>query len=256
MKARFRNNQPSILILADFSDGSWHAASFAIQFLNKNKSPISILQTYQSPGFGQFTMRNLSHHLKKITQRELGTLKNRLLKHFKTDKQTINTLSVEGELNSVLKYMPNMKGQYNLVLSTHNSFEDSCKRQNGCLEKIIDTAKNPLFILPKTFEGETSKRILFVGNADNKPSEQLYNQVIEICGKTNSNLEVLFVLNAPNKKVSEEIQACYTDKSKEIDIAFETVESRTKCKGISKYLNNTNRDLIVIENEKSGLLSN
>ncbi|WP_321373544.1 hypothetical protein [uncultured Draconibacterium sp.] len=256
MKARFRNNQPSILILADFSDGSWHAASFAIQFLNKNKSPISILQTYQSPGLGHFTMRNLSHHLKKITQKELGALKNRLLKHFKTEEQPINTFSIEGELNSVLKYMPNMKGQYNLVLSTHNSFEDSCRRQNGCLEKIINTAKNPLFILPKTFEGETSKKILFVGNPNQKPSEQLYSQVIEICRKTNSNLEVLFVVKASSENVSKDIKTYYTDYINEIDIAFNTAESRTKCKGISKYLNKTSRDLIVIENEKSGLMNN
>ena len=47
MSARFRNNQHTILILADFSDGSWHATSFAMQYLYNEKSPVSILQTFK-----------------------------------------------------------------------------------------------------------------------------------------------------------------------------------------------------------------
>ncbi|WP_297097180.1 hypothetical protein [uncultured Draconibacterium sp.] len=249
MSVRFRNNQPSILILADFSDGSWHATSFAMQFLYKEKSPVTILQTYQNPGWGHLMMRKLSHHLKKITRNELRALKKKLLKHFSIEKQKVNTLSIEGELNSVLNFKPIIKGQHNLVLSTHNSFEDSCKRQNGCLEKIIDTAQHPLFILPETFEGETSKNILFVVNPDQKPSEQLCNQVIEICNRTQSNLEILFVLKTQNQKINEDVKTYINEYFKEIDTTLNTTEYKTKCKGINNYLNHTNRDLIVIEND-------
>ena len=249
MSVRLKGNDPSILILADFSDGSWHATSFAMQFLYKEKSPVTILQTYQNPGWGHFMMRKLSHHLEKITKNELRALKNRLLKHFKIDKKKISTLSVEGELNSVLHYKPIINGDHNLVLSTHNSFEDSYKRQNGCLEKIIDTAQNPLFVLSKTFEGETSKRILFVGNPEKRPSEQLCNQVIEICKRTQSNLEILFLQNEKIQKLHEDVQPNYHKYFEGIDISLSTVQSRTKCRGISNYLKNTNRDLIVIEND-------
>ncbi|WP_167607722.1 hypothetical protein [Maribellus sediminis] len=248
MSARL-NNHPSIVILADFSDGSWHATSFAMQFLYKEKTPITILQTYQNPGWGHLMMRKLSHHLKKITKNELRILRNRLLKQFKIEKQNINTLSIEGELNSVLNYKPIINEQDNLVLSTHNSFEDSCKRQNGCLEKIIETVRNPLFILPETFEDETSKKILFVGNPEKKPSNQLCRQLLELCKKTQSKLEVLIVLPIQTEKVPEELQAYYHNYFDGIDISFNTVHSKTKCKGINNYLNRSNRDLIVIEND-------
>ncbi|QIA09089.1 hypothetical protein [Draconibacterium halophilum] len=248
MSARL-NNQPSILILADFSDGSWHATSFAMRFLYHEKSPVTILQTYQNPGWGHLMMRKLSHHLKKITKNELRALKNRLLEHFKVEKQKINTLSIEGELNSVLNYKPIINGHHNIVLSTYSSFKDSCKRQNGCLEKIIDTAENPLFILPETFEGDTSKKILFVGPPEKKPSEQLCNQLVDICKKTQSKLEVLFVVKTQNKKVSEDIQSYYHEYCEGIDITFSTIQNKTKCKGIKNYMNDTNRDLIVIEND-------
>lgn len=249
MSVKPGNNQPSILILADFSDGSWHATSFAMKFLYKKKSPVSILQTYQNPGWGHLMMRKLSHHLKKITKNELRALRIRLLKHFNIEKQSINTLSIEGDLNTVLNYKPIINGQHNLVLSTHNSFEDSCKRQNGCLEKIIDTAKHPLFILPETFEGETSKKILFVANPDKKPAEQLCSHIIDICNKTRSNLEVLFVLKTQNQDINEDVKLFINEYFDEIEITVSTVQQKTKCKGINNHLNQTNRDLIVIEND-------
>ncbi|WP_319501329.1 hypothetical protein [uncultured Draconibacterium sp.] len=249
MSVRPENNPPSILILADFSDGSWHATSFAMQFLYKEKSPVTILQTYQNPGWGHLMMRKLSHHLKKITRNELRALKNRLLKHFSIEKQKVNTLSIEGELNSVLNFKPIINGRHNLVLSTHNSFEDSCKRQNGCLERIIDTAKHPLFILPDNFEGETSKKILFVANPDKKPSEQLCSQVIEICKSTRSNLEILFVLKTEDQNINGDVKSYFHEYFDGIGTTISTIQQKTKCKGINNYLNHTNRDLIVIEND-------
>ncbi len=249
MIAKIKNTQSSILILADFSDGSWHAASFAMQFLYNEKSALTILQTYQNPSWGHFMMRKLSHHLKKITRNELRALKVKLLKHFGIEKSKVNTLSIEGNLNSVLNFKPITNNRHNIVLSTLNSFDNSCKRQNGCLEKIVDTAKNPLFILPETFEGETAKKILFVGNPDKEPSQEICNQVIEICKKTQSNLEILFVLRDQAQEIPETIQSSYEDSFKEIDTFINTTYNKTKCKGINNYLDQRTRDLIVIEND-------
>lgn len=249
MSERFGINQPSVLVLADFSDGSWHATSFAMQFLYNGKTPISILQTYQNPSWGHFMMRKLSHQLKEITKYELKALKNKLLKNFKIKESEINTVSKEGELNSVLNYIPIVKGPHNIVLCTYSSFEDSCTRQNQCLEKIINTTNNPLFILPKTFEGETKKKLLFVGNPNKIPSEHLSNQLIEICKKTQSNLEVLFVLKNQNQKIREDVQSYYKEHFNEVDLTMNNIQNKTKCKGINKYLGNSSRDLIVIEND-------
>jgi hypothetical protein len=249
MRDRLRSNQPLVLILADFSDGSWHATSFAMQFLYKGKSPISILQTYQNPGWGHFMMRKLSHHLKEITKNELKALKNKLVTNFKIEKQEIKTLSVEGELNSILNYKPIINGSYNIVLCTYSSFYDSCTRQNRCLEKIINTSSHPLFILPKTFEGETTKKLLFVGNPDKIPSEQLSEQIKEICEKTQSNLELLFVVKNKNKKINEDVQLYYNEHFKGIELTINTIQNKTKCKGINEYIKNRSRDLIVIEND-------
>ena len=80
MSETIRKNQHSILILADFADGSWHATSFAMQFLYMGKSPISILQTYKSPGWGPFIIRKLSHHLKKNKKQKKKKKKKKIIK--------------------------------------------------------------------------------------------------------------------------------------------------------------------------------
>ena len=249
MNASKKTNQSPILILADFSDGSWHAASFAMQFLYRQKSRLSILQTYEDPGWGCFMMRKLSHHLKKITKNELSALKRKLTAHFNIDKQSINAISYEGKLNDVLHYKTILKEDYILVLSTYSSFKDSCNRQNGCLKKIIDTAQNPLFILPGSFDDGVNKKILFVAHPQKNVSVALCKKVLEICQKTRSNLDVLFVLTSQDQQVPESVKQSFRELCDETAVSFSTIHDKKKCKGIDHYLNNSTPDLIVIEND-------
>ena len=171
----------SVLILADFADGNWHATSFAMQFLHEEKSTISILQTYRNPDWGHFTMRKLSHQLEKITKHELKQLENKLLSSYSIAQKQIDTLSIEGDLNTILHYKTILKGSYNIVLGTYSSFSDSCNMQNKCLEEIINTAKNPLFIVPGEFNKQGNKQLLFVGNPTKPPSKQLIKHALKIC---------------------------------------------------------------------------
>lgn len=249
MHTNIKTHQPSLLILADFSDGSWNAASFAMQFLYRQKSRLSILQTYENPGWGHFMMRKLSFHLKKIAKTELGSLKRKLSLNFNIKKQKINTLLFEGSLNDVLHYPSVEKGQYTLVLSTFSSFNDSCTRQNRRLKKIINTAQNPLYLLPRSFDGDQPKKILLVSSGNKNLSEQVCRQLTQICRETRSKLEVLFILKGKSQIVPKQVKAQTTQQFAGINVSFNTICSKNKCKGIELYLKNSLRDLIVIEND-------
>jgi hypothetical protein len=248
MSDRLRNDQPSVLILADFADGSWHATTFAMQFLYQGKSPISILQTYKNPGWGHFTMRKLSHSLKKITKYELQQLKSKLLSNFPLQKNHVNTLSIEGDLNTILQYKPLIKGEYFITLGIYSSFPESFKRQNKCLEELIDTTHHPLFILPEDFNKQTDKKILFVGNPDKIPSEPLIHKVLQIGKEKKATIEILFVLTRGVQKVSEEVLNFYIENFKSLDYEIKQLPSIIKSKGIKEHLSNITRDLVIIEN--------
>lgn len=237
------------LILADFADGNWHATSFAMQFLHEKKFPVSIMQTYQNSNWGRFMMRNLTPHLKKITKYELKQLKNKLLSNYKISSKQVKTLAIKGDLYTILNYKSTITGTYNIVLGTYSSFIDSCNRQNKCLENIINTSINPLFIVTREFDECPNKNILFVGTPNKIPSAELIKQTLKICKETQSGLEILFVLRKNIPKISDDVLEYFSKVFKEIDIKVERISNETKCKGLKNYIKDNKKDLIIIEND-------
>ncbi|MCK5729684.1 MAG: hypothetical protein KAH68_01335 [Draconibacterium sp.] len=241
------NRQPSVLILADFSDGSWHAVSFAMQFLFQNNSCFSVLQTYQKPNFGLFMLRNLIPHLKKITKHELKTLKTKILENYKVKSEKINTISLKGELNILLRKEAALKGPHNIVIGTHGSFLDSCTMQNNCLAKIIDRSTNPLFILPKMYNMNKNNKILFVGNTFKTPSQNMKNLLLMICKTEIDELELLFVVENKSQKMNEEVKMFFETHFKKIKHTINYVINTSVCKGTKSYIKNNFKDLIIVE---------
>jgi len=248
MSEKLERKQFPVLILADFSDGSWYASSFAMQYLYHNDSSIFILQTHENRGWGHFMMRNLSHSLKKITKYDLQQLKNKLLFNFSIKKDQINTLSIEGNLNAVLQYKLLIKDEYFVTLSIYSSFPDSCNRQNKYLEKLIDNSHHPLFILSGDFNKQPNKKISFVGNSCKIPSKSLVDQVLKICKETQSTLEILFVLFNEVQKISDDVFNFYIENFKTIEYEIKQVAGDTKYKGLKDHLGDKTKDLLVIEN--------
>ena len=241
------NKQPSVLILADFSDGSWHAISFAMQFLYQNNSYFSVLQTYQKPNFGQFMFRDLIPHLKKITKHELKTLKTKILANYKIKTKRIKTISLKGELNILLHKRSVLNGSHNIVLGMHGSFVDSCTMQNNCLSKIIDRSNNPLFILPQMYEVNKNNKILFVGNLFKPPSQNIKNLLLKICKTETDELDLLFVVENKSQKMNEEVKLFFETHFKKIKYTINYITNTSVCKGTKSYIKNNCKDLIIVE---------
>ena len=236
----------SILILADFADGSWHAASFAMKFLFEKESPYSILQTYQNPKFGQLMLHNLIPHLREITKYELKSLKTKLVTKFNIEEKKINTISLEGDLNTILQNKSFLNEPHNVVLGTHGSFANSCTMQNQCLAKIIDTSKNPMFILPQKFKQKKKNKILFVGNALKAPSLHVKNQILSTCEKTSSELDILFVIAKQNQKIDDEVSEFFKKHFKNTNYVINYILNSSICKGIRDFTMNNYTDLIIV----------
>lgn len=250
MSENSKNVQPSVLVLADFSDGKWHATSFAMHYLYKNNSSISILQTYQKPNFGHFMVRNIVPRLKGITEYELKMQKREILENYKIKSKNINTLSLIGELNMVLLHGQMLKGTYNIVLGTHASFVDSCTMQNRCLAKIIDSSTNPLFILPQEFKPQNANKVLFVGNPSKVPSMNVTKRILEICKHSESELDVLFVAQKQNQIINEDVKLFIDKHFNKINYSINYTHNRLISKGVRKYIKKSVKDLIIVERSR------
>ena len=237
----------AVLILADFSDGSWHAISFAMQFLYTKNSKLFILQTFQSPQFGLFMTRNILPQLKNITTHELNSLKTKLLINYNIEDKHIELLSFKGELVSVLQNKLDLKYSYNIVIGTYSSFSNSLTMQNLCLTKVLNCSKNALFILPKQFKQNENRKILFVGNPLKVPTKQIKNQIIKICQKSNSELDILFVIEEESQKMQKDVQYFFENYFKEVNYEINYVKNRSVCSGMKNFMKNNCKDLIIVE---------
>ncbi len=237
----------AVLILADFSDGSWHAISFAMRFLYTQNSKLFILQTFQNPNFGHFMVRNILPQLKKITIDELNILKTKLLASYDIKDEHIELLSFKGELVNVLQDKLDIKYSYSIVIGTFSSFANSSTIQNRYITKIINCSNNPLFILPKAFEQKNNRKILFVGNPLKVPTTQIKNQIIKICEKSNSELDILFIVEKDSQKTDEEVLLFLEKYFKGIKYDVNYVKNRSTCLGMKNYVKNNSKDLIMVE---------
>ncbi len=248
---RISNNlakkQPAILILADFSDGSWHAIDFAMRFLYTPESTLFILQTFQSPNFGQSMVRNIIPRLKRITRYELNVLRTKVLRHFKIKANQIKLLSFKGELVNILQNKLNLKYSYNIVIGTSSSFTDSCTMQNLCVTKVINYSNNPVFILPQMFEGKEAQKILWGANPFKVPSLQVRNHILSICERTNSELDILFVVEKDSQEMNKEGKAFFEKYFGGIKYNINYTKNTSISKGIKNYIKNNYKDLIIVE---------
>lgn len=245
---KYLESKPTaVLILADFSDGSWHAISFAMQFLYSPNSKLFILQTFQSPKFGIFMTRNILPQLKKITTYELNTLKTKLLANYNIENEHIELLSFKGELANVLQNKLDLKYSYNIVIGTYSSFANSSTMQNLCLTKVLNCSKNALFILPKKFKQKESRKILFVGNSHKVPSTQIKNQILKICKKSNSELDILVVVKEESQQMQMDVQHFFENYFKDVNYEINFVKNRSVCSGMKSFVKNDCKDLIIVE---------
>ena len=237
----------AILILADFSDGSWHALKFSMTFLYTIHTRIFILQTFKSPKFGQFMTRNIVPRLEKITKDELNARKLNLLRNFEIKDEQIELLSFQGDLLKVLQNKLDVNYSYNIVFGTYSSFADSGTMQFLCLTKLINSTCNPLFILPALFDEKRSNKILFVGNPSKTRKSTLKNLLVNFCVKTHSELDILFIIKNEVESIKRETIQFYESYFKKIKHKISHTKNSSVCKGMRNYLLTHEIDLIVIE---------
>ena len=138
----------NILILTDFSGGTWDAVCFAMKFLRNGETTINLLQTYQKPEVGQSMIRDIVPILKKISIDDLEELRRKILNQFKIPKRKVKLLSIEGNLNSLLSNQLNLNDIDSIVVGLYSSIPDTGFLIKRKISRVIKCSSHPLFILP------------------------------------------------------------------------------------------------------------
>ena len=184
----------NILILTDFSGGTWDAVCFAMKFLRDGETTINLLQTYQKPEVRQSMIRDIVPILKKISIDDLKELRRRILNQFKIPKRKVKSLSIEGYLASLLQNQLNLTHIDSVVVGLHSSIPDTGFLIRRNISRVIKCSSHPLYILPYRFSDLEFQKIVFVTDPNNQPSEKVLNKLRYLENITTSGIHILFVV--------------------------------------------------------------
>ncbi|MPQ47003.1 hypothetical protein GCQ56_08240 [Marinifilum sp. N1E240] len=186
-KLEKNNSNNRILILADFSEGGWTAARFAMEHLYQPGSIIYILQTWQKPSYGSSMVRDLTSILQNITNSELKALKRKMLSIYPDLEKDIHLLSVEGELSQFFESDAYLNHQWQLVMST--KYKNGETSKNPRFTEIIDQVNQPLYLLNDIDYVDNIPNV-FLMTSNKMVSSEVLNVLQQINAKQYSNIQV------------------------------------------------------------------
>ena len=172
----------NILILTDFSGGTWDAVCFAMRFLKTRETTINLLQTYQKPEVRQSMIRDIGPLLKKISIDDLEELKIKILNQFEIPKRKVKPLSIEGKLTSLLSSQLNLDDIGGVVVGLYNSIPDTGFLIRRKISGVIKYTSYPLYILQNSFSDSEIRKIVFITDPYNKPSVKVLEKLIYLNG--------------------------------------------------------------------------
>jgi len=197
----------NILIITDFSGGTWDAVHFAMKFLRNGKTTINLLQTYQKPQVGQSMIRNIVPILKKTSIDDLKELKRKILNQFEIPKRKVKPLSIEGNLNSLLLNQLALNDIDSVVIGLYNSILDNGFIIQRKISKVIKCTSHPLFILPGRFSDSEIHKIVYITDPYNKPSLKVLDKLIYLGNIARSGIHVSFTAQDDTRDIKENIKS-------------------------------------------------
>ena len=236
----------NILILTDFSEGTWDAVCFAMKFLRDGETTINFLQTYQKPEVGHSMHRDIVPILEKISIDELEKLKSKILNQFEIPKRKVKLLSIEGNLSSLLSNQLNMKDIGGVVVGLYNSIPETGFLIQRKISGVIKCSSHPLFILPGRFSDSEINKIVFITDPYNKPSVKVLDKLLYLSGKARSEIHILFAALDDTQDNQENIKSNIIKHLSGINVTTDYLRNVTMDL-VRNYLKLTSCNLVVFE---------
>ncbi len=236
----------NILILTDFSGGTWDAVCFAMKFLRNGKTTINLLQTYQKPEVGQSMIRDIVPILKKISIDDLQELRRKILNQFEIPKRRVKPLSIEGNLNSLLSNQLNLNDIDSVVVGLYSSIPDTGFLIKRKISRVIKCSSHPLFILPGRFSDSEFHKIIFVANTYNQPSAKVLDKLRYLESITRSGIHILFPVKDDTQDIQEHIKSNIIKHLSGIKVTTDYLRNASMDLN-QNYQDLASRNLVVIE---------
>jgi len=253
-----------ILVPTDFSKTSHDAYLFALEMAEVIGAELKVVHLYSGTfqpnrsivfkaGMGR--VEALEYHLKefvnKVPDRDEGAINTKV----KIDLEVISSISVTNKLTK-LTQDPDV---WMMVMGTtgeHDVIENLVGSVSTALGQKADC---PVILVPKGAKFESFKSILFASNYESADVEML-EEIIYFGNLFRSTLHFVHVAEKDDDYENIVEDTIFEKLFEKGDPAFSfnmaTVQADSIVKGLSKYADTNNNDLVVLVNRERDVLSN
>ncbi len=236
----------NVLILTDFSGGTWDAVCFAMKYLRNGETTINLLQTYQKPEVGRSMIRDIVPLLKKNSIDDLKELKRKILNQFKIPKKKVKPLSIEGNLTSLLQNQLNLNDIDSVVVGLQSSIPHTGLITKRKISRVIKCCSHSLFILPFRFSESEFQKIVFVTDPHNQPSKNVVDKLRFLESKVRSGIHILVVAGDDSLDIPENIKSHIIEHFPGIKVTTDSLPN-TSMNPTQNFQDMASRNLVVIE---------
>lgn len=185
------NNNKTVVIVAECWNGARLAGRFAARNLYDYSTRIILLHSYKRPTTGIMMLKDITPILKQIAEEELLSLKKELVEEMKLSGDSIESLVIEGDLKSVMRFVLDKYSNLSVVLGTgtdNKSLTGTCKK---IISNVIKSRSVPVFMVSDFITIVEESRITVIAENENKINKAYLNFLRNISGKKNSGIELI-----------------------------------------------------------------
>lgn len=215
----------NILILTDFSEGTWDAVCFAMKFLRNGETTINLMQTYHRPKVGQSLIRDITPILQKTSIDDLKELKRKIINQFDIPKRRIKPLAIEGNLASLLQNQLNLNDIASVVVGLQSSTPFTGLLIKRKISRVIKCNSHHLFILPHKFSDSEIQKTVFIADPYNQPSAKVLDKLRYLESKVGSGIHILFVGQDDNQNIPENIKSNFVEHFSGIKVTADSLHN-------------------------------
>jgi len=177
-----------------------------MKFLRNERTTFYLLQTYQKSEVRHTNIRDIVPILKKISIDDLEELRRKVLNHFKIPKRKVKSLSIEGNLASLLQNQLNLTDIDSVVVGLYSSIPNTGYLIRRNISRVIKCSSHPLFILPYRFSNSEFHKIVFVTDTNKQPSAKVLDRLRYLESLVKSGIHILFVVKNDTHDILENIK--------------------------------------------------
>ena len=253
----------NILLPTDFSENSWNAIKYALQFFKEDVCTFYMLNTYTPIilNFEQAMMNSsqyeLADALRETSLNNLKKFKKKIQNEFPNDHHTIKSISSFNVLISEIKEVIKDKNINYIVMGTKGATGAKEVLFGSNTVQVFKHVRCPVLAIPNDFEYESPHDILFPTDYDISYQPNHLKPIVEIAKSHISRINILHVFaNGSLSKTQEQNKTLLESSLHGVAHLYHDVAHQNVMKAIDNFQIKTKINLLIMINNKHSFFEN